>query len=484
MPSDIVRGDSSSVQSSGNIGALRQRRLIGDGTWQVLASPPTRTRGVANAASTITNVVKASAGDKGAFTFRGPKSVIGLDVNGYMSFANTLQSSQVPWAIEFITDAPLFDIILGGNITPAYRLVVDQYDGLGPRLVAAAPYADPGTSSLYRDLYDWSGVRKLRHYRIECESTFRFGGVDLGPQDSIHPPSEEDATIIIGDSFSEPTIQDTDATNRFYGDGWVSIFGRALGLRNCYPSAKGGTGYLNPGTGVTVRSRFLNDVVAQNPARLFFACGLNDANREPTYTAQMEYDECVTLFTLAKQQLPSAEMGVFSPMASGPPSASLYAFGDAIKAAATVCSLPYYDLFGMTAVPNRITASLTATTTASSTISVSASIPAGSWIRVGGSSGGWGVTPNVTSFVKTTGVSGTGPYSLSLATAVAAGIPSGAPVVSTGLPWVAGSTGRQGATANTPRDLLIGGDSTHPTIYGHQVLGRAGVKAYMTTVPF
>lgn len=470
-------------QDISGIWKLRQHHLVSDGMLQALADPPTYTRGSASGATTVPNAIAVPPANKGAFCYRGPLSLLRRDSNSFYSVNTTgLDSSVTYWAIEWISDSPLFDIVFGGNTTPKYRLAVDQYDGEGMRLVSLTPYSDPGTTNQYRDLFDWDGVRRLRHYRLECEGGFRFGGLDIGPQDTIISPAEEDDTIFVGDSMTEPTIVDSDTTYKFNGDGCAGIFGRALGLHNCYPMSKGGTGYVNSNSTSTVRDRF-DEVVAQSPARVFFCAGLNDANREPTITAQMVYDECVTLFTQARTQLPNAEIGVFSPIPTASPNASLFAVANAIGAAATACNLPFYDLMGTVPEARRVTALLTADTTASSSISVDTAIEIGSWIRVG-TPDDWGSSPNTTNIVRITGSSGSGPYTLNLNTGVTAGISSGSEVTAIGESWVGTGTGRQGATNDDPRDLLIGSDNTHPTIYGHKVLSRALLAAYRTTLGF
>jgi hypothetical protein len=459
---------------------LRRRDVPSYSAYKVMATPPTYTAGAADAASAITSSFKIEPENRGAFTFLGGAPVrlaslnnnVGINTNSYLGTAPF-------WSVEFHTDAPKIEIIQGGaGSSGRYRLIVD-----GQKTQADAIPARNSTSRFY-DLYDWAGVRKMRHYRIEADTTFRFGGVNITKIDTIVRAADERPTIIMGDSFTEPSVRDNSA-DPFVHDGWPGVFGRALGLRNCTPRGSGGTGYLNPGTAprVKFRDRFMQDVVAFNPVRLFFAGGINDANREPTYTPQMAHDEALILFNMAKTELPNAEIAVFSPWCSRGSNASLWSFSAAIQAAATEAGLPFYDLLGMTRDEDRISTTLAAPITAPTTsISLTGAVPIGSVLRIGNTYSG-----STTTFMQNaqvTAITGTGPYTVNLLSTFNGTAPIGATVVTSGNPWTYGD-GRQGATTdNGPSDLTISDDTTHPTVLGHESAGLAALQKYVAKMPY
>lgn len=451
---------------------FRVRDLPGVSDLSVMASPPTYTAGVSGAASAISSGVQYHPVNRGAFTYMGGNPTLDVENNMRINASAQIVGTAPPWACEFFLDDDRFEVCYkGASGSGNYRVLVDG------QLTSASFIPFKADGGNYKDLFVF-GSRARRRIRLEFEATFRFSGVIVSPTGWIVATPEEAISLVIGDSFTEPTIR---GTGSFQHDGWVSVFGRGLGLRNMAPRGSGGTGYLNPGTGgrVKFRDRFLSDVVAFDPARVFFAGGINDANREgssPSYTAAMTYAEALLLFDLAKSELPNAEIGVFSPWCATGVTGSLLAHSLAIKQAAEESGLPFYDLLGMTPDRLRVKTTLTAGISSGSSISVAHFIPQGAMVRVPTTTLSGGIA-----YRRVTGVSGTGPYTLTLDSAPGT-LASGTAVETSGRPWSWGS-GRVGATNGSgPNDLYISDDSTHPSPDGHAAAGRAAFQAYVSTL--
>ncbi len=450
-----------------------------------MATPPTYTAGVANAATAISPVRSISPNDKAAITYFGGKPATSASINNFMGIgldpAYPLVGTPPPWAAEIYSDTMNIEPVFSANnsVATCYRLIVDGQLTTAGTNGAVAGHA---TTSLYRDLYTFS-TSKLRHFRLEMEGGSRFAGFNVDSTATVTRTPDEDLTIIVGDSFTEPTIRDTGIATFSKWDGWAGVFGRAIGARNLMMSGSGGTGYLNPGTGgrVKLRDRFATDVVAYNPKRVFFSMGINDANREagsPSYTAQMCYDECTTLFALAKSSLPYTDFNVMSPWtAKDGATSSIYAFTEAIAAAAAAAGFLFFDVAAMVPRPLRVTTTLASAYASGSSISTVAPLPVGSSVIVGTMA--WGTTPATVGGGTITGVTGSGPYATTFGATVASGaIASGSTVSTLGRAWTWGG-GRQGATNGLgPSDFDISDDSTHPTVLGHKKAGRAAFQAY------
>jgi hypothetical protein len=456
------------------------------GLPQTAVSPPVYTRGTAGGATAISGGVLTAASQADSFTDMG--AISNADANGYYLSNNNAQSvtgssETNPWAREWYSDAPQLEVRLKGGGGP-YRLAYN--DGTGWAYATSAALADPGGSSTYLDLYDFTSVggSKQRHFRLEMSGPFKFGGVYTGPTYALQRAAHDDAILFMGDSFTEPTFSDNTSPVLSGHESYAMLLGRALGYRNVWLSGSGGTGYLNPGTGTRFkfRDRVVADLINKNPQRWIIAGGLNDANREgstPSYTAQMVHDEAVLLFNQIKAALPYSEGGVMSPFCSASPSVSLLAHRDALRTAATECGLPFYDILGCIPPSQRVVTTLAAAVTASTatSISVNASIPYGTYVQIG--TPAWTTTPGAVSVKQSNGVTGSGPYAVTFAVQLGNTFSAGTPVIGYGFPWTTGQ-GRQGATTGSGTgDRFIGIDATHPTLLGHAALARACFAAML-----
>lgn len=114
---------------------------------------------------------------------------------------------------------------------------------------------------------------RLRRIRVEWTNG-AFGGVYIGGQDAIEPvrANPGGALIVLGDSHTAGTGAGTSL------DGWVQKLGHLLG-REVHQSGIGGTGYINPGTSVTLINRLATDAhyaSAANGDEILIAMGAND----------------------------------------------------------------------------------------------------------------------------------------------------------------------------------------------------------------
>ena len=412
---------------------------------------------ISSGTSTITNSIQLRASNRAFFTPNDPR-VIDQDVNGYVGAI----TGPISW--EWDSDSPLFEIHLRRN-NSRFRIICD-----GELISPSLQLANDGGGALMK--IDWSGVRQSRHYRLEG-SNILFRGVNLMPSDSLTAAPAMSPVVVWGDSFTEPTIVDNTGGLVTIGqDGFPFVMGRALGL-NIIASGSGGTGLLNPGTSPKVKLRDrIDQEIALNPIIWFIFMGINDANRvsaTPSYTAQMEYTEALSLFNYLRQQLPDSEGHIFSPWCSKTPTASLLGFRDAIKQAAEEAGYAFHDLLGLTPTDQRITGTVVSQSGSSMVADVKFRI--GDVVQIGKPA--QTTTPGTVSYRTINGVSGTGPWTHTLDLTLS-GVTPGTFVSSTGRPWSYGS-GNQGSENGTgPSDFLIGTDATHPTLLGHQ---RAGMIA-------
>lgn len=444
--------------------ALRQRDLphvVTDPEPKTAATLPTVTFSASGAATFVTGGSTRKATNRGFFNFSDPRYV--QDVNGYT------QSIKGPYHVEYITDAPISEIVFaeGGG---TFRVLCNNE-------IIIQHTAIPAGSSFRRQLIDWGGVRKTRTYRIECSQDTKIGGVGLTAVDSCSRTPFEPHTVFWGDSHCEFTILDTNANQH---QGWAMVCARALGIRNPFASGSGGTGLQNPGTGGKVKLIDRVDAeIALNPARWFIAMGINDANREGTtgYTAQMQYDALTTLLTYLRAQLPYSEGGVFSPFTGKNTTTSERAFNAAQKAAAEAQGIPFYDMMNRAPLAYQKTTTLTSSASASSlAVASTTGFQTGDVVMVGDPA--WTTTPGNHAIRNLTAVAGS---TLSLDVSLSAGgattYPIGTTVRNVGRAWSWG-TGNVGATtAVGPSDFMVGSDATHFTLAGHLKLGQDAAAA-------
>jgi lysophospholipase L1-like esterase len=317
----------------------------------VMTSPPTITNSAANAASSITSAVLVhctslasgsrpssilTAATAGPYRYYGSKTgygASGAQSNTYMAPAQVVSGggNRGAWFVEFDYHGQKFEIVTRGMAESYYRLWVDDQPTVADSSLAAS-LANDGNNYLIG--VDFGSVAH-RRIRLEMNRHFRFGGVNIGPNDTIYPPSanppETQPWVTLGDSFTQGTgAGPTNLAVTFQG--WCHWMARHLGVKHMVDSGVGGTGYLTANGIATFRDRVAADVIAFNPSVVVVAGGYND---QPTFTAAAIGAEAATLFDTIKAGLPSAVLIVMAPWSPfGAPGTSITDTRDAIKTAA------------------------------------------------------------------------------------------------------------------------------------------------------
>jgi lysophospholipase L1-like esterase len=322
--------------------------------FPVMAVPPTITVGAAGAASTITNAVtiKEVTGTLPDLTpvasenseyFHYYGSVPGVGTNfpnyNYVSPQHLINVQKINghfgnWSVAFMFDGSVFEFEQKGVGTPSsnYRIYVD-----GQYSTATFHTGVPTNGAAYHTKVDF-GSRAVRYIRLELLQGGGFGGLKVGPNDTVWKPSVPvgPKVVVIGDSFTEGT----GSTTAFLG--YVQYLAAYLGWVNVTNSGLGSTGYLaatgtipGPGTPkMPFSGRIQGDVINQSPDIVIFAGGINDAAQQGLQNAVESVHKQV------RQALPSSliiTLGPFWPRSTG----YLTSERNAIKAG----SASYSDLF-------------------------------------------------------------------------------------------------------------------------------------------
>jgi lysophospholipase L1-like esterase len=402
-------------------------------------------------------------------------SVLGL--TSYPGGSSGPVASTSPAVVEFELDTVLgaIDIDFKDTVSNIIRLAVD-----GAYATLTSTFRAPAnTGNTVKGLI--TGLSAGSHIiRLEVSAGATFCGVTVGPTDVVRAlPKPQLVGYVVGDSFTEPTVQDTTANAMPWG--WVQTLAQITGLE-IRSSGSGGTGYLNPGSGgrVKFRDRLQADVLAQSPDFILWAGGLNDA----AYTTAQIQAEASACFVAAAAALPNVKQIVLSPFnpkgaqyISGPQ----FAIRDAIQAAAVAAGLPFVDVLSVPVdqraqTPGTLTAaSLAAATTIVSSALVGTTYGSNPYISIGS-----GATREVRIAL---GTSGTGPWTIAVDPPLT--YPHGiGEVVTKAGPAIVTGNGNQGApNGSGTADRLTGNDSTHPTQVGHRELGRLVARVLGLTLP-
>lgn len=354
--------------------------------------------------------------------------------------------------IEFVVDCLAFEIMYKGE-TANFRLWVDG------ELVSASVTAVPNNGST-----NWLPVtfaaRGVYRIMIEADSGFKFGGVVVGPNDSVMPATvRRPKCLLIGDSFAG-------------GSGSSTAFGYVYQLANrlgwdIWNQAQGGSGYTavgaytgNFGSRIAAHAAIPFDIV-------LFAGGINDAGAQTTLQADAE-----AAFALAKTTWPKALVMATSPLLNR----GVEAWGTTyntllskIKTAATNQNVMFVDVMEMPFAGNTaLSGTFTSTHTVGGTTALSSvSFPVGGTIDM---------SPGLVNGERriVTACSGaSSPYTLTINAASSFTHASGETITQVGNSLWTG-TGRVGATTGTGNcDLYVSSDGTHPSDAGHAAIGSA-----------
>lgn len=259
--------------------------------------------------STIVNAVLVGCDNNGVDpSFRAFRGAVRVDTNfPYFWTAtggvyNSQTSSTPPYAVEFMTDAPVLEIKTWGTASK-YQLFVD-----GTAQSATLVSGPPGDGNAYLIKVDFGGVRLARRVTLRTDSNFKFGGIYVGPNDTVWASSSVKGArvIVAGDSFTDGTAAD----NTFQG--YAHVCGDALGW-DVWSTGCAGAGYVNPATqgDLTLRQRIANDVYQWNPNVLVIALGIDDNNNP--YTPTEVATELAILYPQIKTNLPNTRVIVVGP---------------------------------------------------------------------------------------------------------------------------------------------------------------------------
>ncbi|UBM08364.1 SGNH/GDSL hydrolase family protein [Cupriavidus metallidurans] len=303
--------------------ALLKSALADGGAPTTMTSPPIITAGTANMPSTIKDSTLVPPNDP-SLRYIGAMETAGTAIpdnqlvkNTAVNYGGLGRDSNV-YYIEFVTDAPTFEILVKGNYQiSAHRILVDgQY-------ASTTPVAYPDDGNLYLTRVDFQGARKSRKIRIETPN-MRFGGLRIAPGDSVTAPPvvPKVRAVILGDSVTEGM-----AGLGYSFDNYAAKLGYLVGWNDMYQSGVGSTGYLAaPAPKLKFRDRVATDVYPFKPHVVVIAGGLNDA-----CTSTDEFKaEATALFDDVQKNLPNTVVFVVGPWSPG---CELQAHQDAIKAA-------------------------------------------------------------------------------------------------------------------------------------------------------
>jgi len=384
----------------------------------------------------------------GAWAKQGtPEFQFGITPGAYTGYGSSRLT------VEFVVDCLAFEFMYSTH-TCSYRLWVDG------ELVSATPTTIPNTG-----IYQWQPVtfatRGVRHIVIDTDSGFRFGGVTIGPNDSVMPATvRRPKCLLIGDSFTEGTGASSISL------GYASQLANRLGW-DIWAQGQGGSGYTAVGNWT---GNFKSRIAAHAAVPfdiVMFAGGINDGAG-----ATLQADAEAT-YALAKATWPKALIIASSPLINGGVETWYSTYNgqrNKVKAAATSQNIMFVDVMEMPfgGLNTPVSGTFTSTRTAGgTTLLSSAAIPIGSTIELS-----TGLSTVERRVVTATTYGATGPYTLTVP-AVSFTHNSGETITQVGNSLWTGA-GRVGApTGSGNCDLYVSSDTIHPSDAGHAAIGSA-----------
>lgn len=252
-------------------------------------------------------------------------------------YPNTYASGQSNHAVEFMYYGQIFEFkykyISGAT---EYRLYVNDLkvtdltqDMPGP------PVA--GTSNVLKVDLGSVNVWKIRFEMTTCP----FGGIYTGPNDTLWPTDRTSPRIMgFGDS-----ITDGSAQNQGAGQGtWLKRFGRLAGAPDTWDQARGGTGYITPGTFVPLPDRAQRDVVAYDPDVVIMWAGYNDQTVVQTDLLAIR-NAALRTIDIIQAGVPNVDIimgGIWQP--TGSPTQSPILTNEVLKQVAFLKDLPFVEM--------------------------------------------------------------------------------------------------------------------------------------------
>ncbi|WP_236241172.1 SGNH/GDSL hydrolase family protein [Streptomyces sp. CC228A] len=290
--------------------------------------------------STIASAQALLPPDTGPFLYLGagdfefgaafPDTTLYLPTSRY---PNTYSSGQSNWAVEFATDAAEFEIMFKYiSSATKYRLTVD-----GRKVTDLAQLTGASSAGSRHVLKVAFASATPRRIRFDF-TTMPFGGLYLEPGATAWRPTSQGGRLgVLGDSISDGSSENTGA-----GIGtWVYRAGRLLGCTDVWDQARGGTGYITPGSYTTFANRVAGDITPYDFDRLIVWGGYNDSGGDQGAigtAAEALYGQ------LLGEVVPGGEVvviGCWSPVGSPPDPGTLRSTDATLKAAALAAGVPF-----------------------------------------------------------------------------------------------------------------------------------------------
>nr|WSW58492.1 SGNH/GDSL hydrolase family protein [Streptomyces sp. NBC_00998] len=248
-------------------------------------------------------------------------------------YPHTYASGQGSWAVEFVTDAPEFELRFKYiSSASMYRLSIDG------RPVTTLPQSVGGTgvgsTHMLKVVFGSSTYRRIRFDLY----TVPFGGIYIGTDYRLYRPvSSRGRLMVLGDSITDGSTQNSGG-----GAGtWLYKAARLLNITDVWDQARGGTGYITAGSYAVFGDRLAADVTAYSPDVLIIKGGYNDnGGSQPTIATA-----AASLYSAAKTALPNTQIIVVGPIApTATPAGSIVNTDNTLAAQALAAGLPFVSL--------------------------------------------------------------------------------------------------------------------------------------------
>ncbi|WP_228981309.1 GDSL-type esterase/lipase family protein [Streptomyces sp. DH12] len=244
-------------------------------------------------------------------------------------YPNTYDSGQSVWALEFFTDAAVFQLRFQHQNAAMYRLSID-----GRKVTDLMQPVGGTTAGSGHMMTVDLGSAAPRRIRFDF-STVPFGGIYLPPTATMwSSPLPGGRFMVLGDSISDGSAQNTGG-----GAGtWFARAARLLGAADAWEQGRGGTGYITAGAFATFGTRAPADVIAWTPTRLVIWGGYNDNTGSQSAISTA----AAALYGQLRSGLPDCEvyvLGCWSP--TGSPGASITNTDTTLRIAAAAAGYPF-----------------------------------------------------------------------------------------------------------------------------------------------
>jgi lysophospholipase L1-like esterase len=246
------------------------------------------------------------------------------NLSGYLTTTPSLAAWT--WEAEWMTDAPLMEVVFLATAATNVRVLVDgQY-------ATAAPIVPNAYSGSQIIRLDFSSVRKGRRIQFRSRGAVGFQGVKVTTKDAVWQPDQADVLkiAVTGDSFGEgqgiASPYDPDAA-------YPLQLGHLLGWADIRQVAVGSTGYVTTASGVRSKVRdqipnwgFVPDVIV-------CAAGYNDQGTGVTTAATAT--EAALAWAAMRAIAPKAPLFIIGPWIGRRTATNMLPYETALLAAFT-----------------------------------------------------------------------------------------------------------------------------------------------------